>query len=1219
MNKYTLYIVLSLCCSYIVKAQDADKNYIKITNYVFGEQSDQIVNLNSALTEDTQAKSLNEINLNDGFDTDGHEFEAIAIDRERTNVDIQYVDGFGAPLQDIQVKASPTGKDIVQPYVYDEDGRQLVNFMPYTAATQNNGYHDNAITNVTYSGSSVSSVTGELMNFYSNANADYATSNYPYSEVRYDNSPLNRPLEQSSAGAEWKMGSGHTITNNIEYYNNGEIDVWTYNSSSSKWEKTPATTTITATAVTNEDDQTVTEYKDIFGNVIRKDAEELVTDYIYNSYGDLIYVLPPAISGLESFTAADDTIKKCAYMYKYDYKGRMNEKKIPGADPVYIGYDYFDRPAFTQDGNQLEKNKWTYTWYDEKGRPAVVSEMEDTENKNERGLMSGLSYVTQRTSTASTDYYTQHHFGQADFYPTYTNLVINYYDDHDMNMDGTADYPDLYDDEGYSLLFPIMQSSKGMLTMQKTRVLGSDDFVTTYNMYNTKGQVAKSMYFGTYSADDGTNNSLRICIDGSYDLFVHDFTGNVEKSVSYKKNQFIKNGIVISTKEVTEVHDFEYDQRGRLLKETMRINNEPAVVLAENEYNELGQLKNTGLNVENGISLQDVNYKYNIKGWMTEMNASENDGTEGLFGLNLHYTDPRVLVPQGPSISASYSGNIISAFWHHQVDGKQEHYAYQYTYDKHNRLTTAFHYVPNPYYGYGLNSDASVSVSEYDKNGNIRSLKRGNIDNLSYTYTGNQLKSVNDASDFSDPTMAGMHFEDGPELNDEYHYDDNGNMTIDRNKGIENIAYNNLNLPEEITLAGNRVIRNTYLASGTKLMSTAIDNGAIQEFSYYNGNLVFKGDNFESTELDVLLHSYGRAVPDEATGTFDTQYFLKDHLGNTRVTFAKGDDGKAKIIQQADYYPFGLQMANPSLASNDGQNYLYNGKELERSFNLGWYDYGARFYDASLGRFSTVDPLAEMMPGASPYSYCFNNPMIFTDPTGMAPQGGDAWNYMNEQLDEEDAGQDALYRAQGELVNSNSDIGNEENSNTIEESDNQNDNQSDNPYSNNSNTETYNIFNLISDIFNDLFMTETYLPSGEPIPVVKYEIEPYVSVSIGKQTYENSIIPISWYGTYMWTPRANYLTIGTDFSANVPTFKCPSSLSLSVGWIVGPRSGIEGWGAGYSYGSIFGVDRGYSLNYQNKYPYFNRGQTNMYGLNVGHQYLYGSYNYGYTFKLNDNN
>ena len=137
----------------------------------------------------------------------------------------------------------------------------------------------------------------------------------------------------------------------------------------------------------------------------------------------------------------------------------------------------------------------------------------------------------------------------------------------------------------------------------------------------------------------------------------------------------------------------------------------------------------------------------------------------------------------------------------------------------------------------------------------------------------------------------------------------------------------------------------------------------------YCGNVIY-----ENGVLSKILTEEGYITLSGATPMY--HYFLKDHQGNNRVVINQG----GTVEQVNHYYPFG-GLLGESMAGGV-QPYKYNGKELDRMHGLDLYDYGARHYDAALGKWLTVDPLAEKYYSFSQYVYCANNPVRFIDPQG---------------------------------------------------------------------------------------------------------------------------------------------------------------------------------------------------------------------------------------------
>jgi RHS repeat-associated protein len=145
----------------------------------------------------------------------------------------------------------------------------------------------------------------------------------------------------------------------------------------------------------------------------------------------------------------------------------------------------------------------------------------------------------------------------------------------------------------------------------------------------------------------------------------------------------------------------------------------------------------------------------------------------------------------------------------------------------------------------------------------------------------------------------------------------------------------------------------------------------------YIGTIVYQGD---------VLTSMGTAegrVEFVNGGAAKYQYYLRDHQGGIRVVFEQGDNGLAKLVQENHFYPFGMNISG--LTTGDSK-YRFGGKELQDDLDLMWYDFHARNYDAQLGRWFNIDPLAENYVAHSPYNFCLNNPITLTDPSGMAPE-----------------------------------------------------------------------------------------------------------------------------------------------------------------------------------------------------------------------------------------
>ena len=752
-----------------------------------------------------------------------------------------------------------------------------------------------------------SELSSSLITFHKDRN--------PYSVNSYD--ALDRQVSTLGAGESW-----FTAKKFVEqrYCSNEASSVKRYQVSESGAlleNGYYAAKSLSMLEETDEDGKTKQTFSDLFGHKVleRRDGNN-DTYYIYDNIGRLRYVLSP------SYQEYSD-LQKFGYEYRYDKYGRCVWKRLPGCEYQQMWYDAADNLMFSQDGEQRKKGLFVFYLYDKMKREVLMG---TTTSMNALCTSALATYGEQFSGLCNSGYTPLGNLGLGNE----QLLSAKYYDCHS---------------------FLNRQMVKNLTS--KSLSAKTSGLQESYNIGSQTGIVTRN-----------TDGDLLASV--SY----HDLRGLVVESMQIKPDEvFLRQSIKYSftrkpievkaeltkgdmTKNVTQLYVYN-PNNDKIETMTIQVGNVTRTV-ASYSYDDIGRL----VSVNRSGNAGSVHYAYNIRNWLKETKSDR-------FKQNLYYESTK----ENPF----FNGNISRMQWQSSKDNVLR--GYDFTYDGLNRLEEST---------YGEGADMSQSknhysehVLSYSPNGSIERLQRygkknngtfGLIDDLTYAYNGNQIKSISDKAG-SLLYNGSFDFKDGADADVEYFYDANGALVKDLNKGISNIEYDILGNLKCITFSNGFKTEYIYDAAGYKLRTT--HESAVTNTTDYIGNFIF-----EDGKLDKYLFDGGYCSFDNNQNpTF--HYYEKDHLGSIRMVVNEN----GTIEQVNHYYPFGGVYGDLSYKGELQRN-KYIGKEFDHMYGLDWYDHGARMYDAARVVWDRIDNSGEKNSDISPYLYCHDNAINKFDPDG---------------------------------------------------------------------------------------------------------------------------------------------------------------------------------------------------------------------------------------------
>ncbi len=868
---------------------------------------------------------------------------------------ISYQDGLGRPIQTVAVAASPLNTDLVVPTPAGKNGLADSTFLPYATTVAQGRFRKNAVRGSSAAGSYS---TSEQSLFYQGIAAQVYDEK-PYARSLFRNTPDARVIEQGAPGEDWQPGTSHTVRNRLDLSKSTSYPVRLWKADGITTGNYPDRTVVVA-ITTDENDHLMHTYTDKRGLTVLKQVQVaagnnwLETYFIYDDFGRLVYQLPPkAVATLGAGTTLDannPTVAELIYKYTYDTRGRVVEKKIPGAAIEYNVYDKLDRLALSQNGYLKAQNLWAFIKYDLNDRPVYNGTYASTESRATlQAQLNAIDYANQPWYETEVNNATYLGYSNTAF-PTVglTLLAANYYDNYDFDNNGVDDFT--YSNSHLTGLPAAALTATRLLPTGSTKLLlGTTTWLRSAVFYDSYDRTIQTQSFNHLNTATPDISSILYAdlVHVSKTKQTHNGPSvvNVTQTIVYD-NQWRTHSIIhqINNNAPQVLANYRYNALGKLIEKNLYCSNcrgdvdgqagKPGTVYSDaithSVYNAsepeliaktsvtltpgFEVLQGNVLSARTGISeadykaqvnsttasfIQSVDYRYNIRGWLVEINNAQLmdfamiDGIEQVtdyFGMELFYNNNEGTTGFGNT--PAYNGNIAAIKWKGpgHAQGVSDQRAYKYTYDYSDRLTTAAFAVGKA--SWTGEANTLNETMTYDVNGNILTLARnqnlrGNtgttitatpqtIDNLTYTYTANtnQLVKVED-------TMIGVgDFKNGANTPTEYLYNTDGSLTRDDNKGISGIDYNLLGKPEQITFTSGKKIEYTYDAAGTKLTTKTWQGTTLLTNTHYVGGFVYEG---ATPALSFFSSPEGRVVKNG--NNYEYQYAIADHQGNTRVLF----------------------------------------------------------------------------------------------------------------------------------------------------------------------------------------------------------------------------------------------------------------------------------------------------------------------------------------------